>query len=172
VIERRRRRATATATHGDVRVREATAADLETIVDLRLALLREYADHPVYGQLRPDARERAYSFYAAQLAAEDETILLAERGRNIVGIVRCVDIASSPMLEPPRYCYVSSAYVTPDARRSGVLRSLVRAVEIWARDRGLTELRLHNSSSSDTAIATWEALGFDVIEHVRRRVIG
>src|SRR5256885_804334 len=42
-----------------VSVRRATLADLPTIVELRLALLRENGDHPVYGQLRTDARERA-----------------------------------------------------------------------------------------------------------------
>src|SRR5438105_13753950 len=33
------------------RVRRATVNDLATVVDLRLALLREYADHPIYGRL-------------------------------------------------------------------------------------------------------------------------
>ena len=39
-------------------IRRATIYDLDVVVELRLALLREYAEHPVYGRLRPDATKR------------------------------------------------------------------------------------------------------------------
>ena len=42
-----------------VRVRRGTIDDLDVIVELRLALLRENAANPVYGRLRRDARSRA-----------------------------------------------------------------------------------------------------------------
>jgi len=62
-----------------VTVRPARLSDLETIVELRLALLREYGDHPLYRRLRPDAEARAHDLYRAQLAASPtETMLLAE----------------------------------------------------------------------------------------------
>ena len=94
-------------------MRPAVIDDLTDIVELRLALLREYGNDPLYTRLRDDARERAHELYFAQLASPNETMLLAERGRRIVGILRCVDSPGSPLLYPERYCYVSSVYVVP-----------------------------------------------------------
>lgn len=157
----------------DVAVRPARVDDLGEIVNLRLALLREYADSPLYANLRPDAADRARELYFAQLVSPNESIFIAERrgGKRIVGILRCVDTASSPLLLPERYCYVSSVYVVPEERRQGVLRALLAAAERWCADRDLSEIRLHNAGSSPLAAEVWQSLGFEMVEEVRRRVL-
>jgi len=150
-------------------VREAKLGDLDAVVELRLSLLREYADHPLYGRLHPDAQRRAFELYRAQLASQNETMFIAELEGEIVGVLRCVDTPSSPLLMPERYCYVSSAYVRPRARRKGVLTALVDAAERWCDARGINEMRLHNASGVHIAEDTWSALGFEIVEQVRRR---
>lgn len=155
----------------ELSVRAATLGDLDAIVELRLALLREYADHPFYAHLRPDVRLRAYELYRAQVSSPYETIFIAERSRRVVGVLRCVDTATSPVLLPERYCYISSAYVADGERKKGVLRALMGAAETWCDERGLGEMRLHNSSGSRDARAAWSALGFEVVEEVRRREV-
>ena len=157
-----------TAPRRSVTVRRAALADLPTIVDLRLALLQENGDHPVYGRLRADARERAYDVFGAQLRSSNEVMFLAEMRGAVVGILRCVETLNSPLLHPDRYCYVSSVYVRPTARRSGVLTALLRRADEWCSDRGLTEMRLHNVPGG-SAGAAWSASGFAVIEEVRRK---
>lgn len=152
-------------------IRPATVDDLDVVTELRLALLREHADNAIYGRLRRDAERRARPLYAAQLRSSQEVVFLAERDGETVGILRCVDTLGSPLLDPSRYGYVSSVYVRPPARRHGVLRALLGAAERWARDRGLTELRLHNAADNPTAAATWEGLGFAVAEQLRLRPI-
>lgn len=152
-------------------VRTATQADLPVVLELRLALLAEHADSPLYGRLRADVRDRARRLYRAQLAAEGEVIFLAERGGETVGILRCIDAIGSVLLEPPRYGYISSVYVRPAARRSGVLRALLRAAEDWCERRGLAELRLHNAADNAGAGETWQRLGFDVVEVLRMRTL-
>ena len=170
-----RARAAATAQdrpRADVAVRAAGRADLETVVRLRLALLHEHGDHPIYGRLRADAVERARALYSAQLASEAESILLAEHGREAVGILRCVESHGSPLLHPARYCYLSSAYVVPAWRRRGVLRHLLAAAGRWCEARELGEMRLHNAPDNERATATWEALGFRAVEVLRVRRVG
>lgn len=152
-------------------VRRATLADLPTITELRLALLREYGDHPLYGRLRHDIEARATELYRVQLSSPAEVVFLAEKHGRIVGLLRCADSVSSPLLYPDRYCYVSSVYVRPSERRRGVLRLLYDAAVAWCDERGLDEMRLHNAASSDTASQAWEALGFEVVELVRRRIL-
>jgi GNAT superfamily N-acetyltransferase len=156
---------------GRISIRRAEPSDLATVVSLRLALLREYGDHPLYADLHPDVVDRAFDLYHAQLIASDERLFLAEMNGEAVGILRAVDVRGSPLMRPERYCYVSSVYVVPSARRCGVMRALVRAAERWCDERGLGEMRLHNASSSRVAATAWSALGFEVVEVVRRKTI-
>jgi GNAT superfamily N-acetyltransferase len=153
-------------------VRRATIDDLDVVVELRLALLREYSEHPVYGRLRPDAARRARPIFAMQLDSENEVVLLAEDNGKAVGLVRCIETISSPLLEPDRYCYLSSVYVRPDWRRRGVLNALFERAVAWCRGRDISEMRLHNVGSRESTAAAWDALGFKVVEQVRVRRIG
>jgi GNAT superfamily N-acetyltransferase len=157
---------------GRMRVREATPRDLDAVIALRLALLREHPDHPIYGRLRADVGERARGLFATQLRSTMEVIFLGELEGDVVGVLRCVESAGSPLLDPARYAYVSSTYVRPEARRRGVLRALVAAAERWSRARGLDQMRLHNVAGSTSAEAAWASLGFAVVEQVRVRDLG
>jgi len=150
-----------------VTVRRATPTDLKTVVALRLALLREYREHPVYGRIRRDAEDVAHDVFARQLASSSETSFIAESHDTPVGLMRCVEMVSSPLLVPERYCYVSSVYVKPDHRRRGVLRTLFARAREWCAERGLTEMRLHSVGDHAGAAAAWDALGFDIVEQVR-----
>jgi ribosomal protein S18 acetylase RimI-like enzyme len=154
------------------RVRPARPRDLDAVVALRLALLREHPDHPIYGRLRAEIDRRARELFAAQLRSTSETILLAELDGVVVGILRCVESVGSPLLDPDRYAYLSSAYVRPEARRRGVLRAMLGEAERWCRTRGLEQMRLHNVAGSAAAERAWEAMGFVVVEQVRFRQLG
>jgi ribosomal protein S18 acetylase RimI-like enzyme len=148
-------------------VRPATMADLAVVVELRLALLREHSLNPIYRRLRADAPARASRLFAAQLRSSNEVIFLAESNGIPVGVLRCVASAGLPLLLPARHGYISSVYVVPTARRHGVLRALFTAAIGWCRARGLREARLHNAVENETANAVWDALGFQVVEHLR-----
>lgn len=152
-------------------VRAATIDDLAAVVALRVALLREYADHPLYQHLREDVTDRAFELYRTQLLSPYETIFLAERDGAVIGLLRCVETISSPLMLPERYCYVSSVYVLPPERRRGVLSALLSAAEAWCNERDIPEMRLNNSSTARGAREAWSALGFEVVEEVRRRPV-
>ncbi|MEJ7812813.1 MAG: GNAT family N-acetyltransferase [Gemmatimonadaceae bacterium] len=150
-------------------VRPAADADIAIVTELRIALLGEHASNPIYRRLRADARTRARKLYLNQIRASDQVTLLAERRGTVVGILRCVHSIGYPILLPAAYGYVSSVYVRPEARRAGVLRALMDEAERWCRGRGLSEIRLHNAADNALSNATWDALGFDVVEHLRMR---
>jgi ribosomal protein S18 acetylase RimI-like enzyme len=154
---------------GSLLIREAGPKDLPAIVALRMALLREHAHNTIYSRLRPDADSRAEKLFAAQLRSPNEVIFLADMGGETVGVLRCIQSIGSPLLDPAQYGYVSSVYVVPRARERGVLRALLAAADRWCADRGLDEMRLHNAADNPLANAAWEALGFEVVEHLRVR---
>jgi GNAT superfamily N-acetyltransferase len=151
-------------------VRAAAAADLDTVVALRMALLREYDGHPVYGRLHDDADARAPDLCSLQLASARDAFFIATVAGEDAGLLRCTESKASPLLLPERFAYVSSVYVRPTVRRRGVLRALLRHADAWCRERGLAEMRLHNVPG-DIAAAAWAALGFGVVEEVRMRIL-
>jgi hypothetical protein len=53
-----------------------------------------------------------------------------------------------------------------------VLRALLAAADRWCEDQGIAEMRLHNSATAAVAEQAWNALGFEIVEHVRRRPLG
>lgn len=150
-----------------VTVRTATPDDLDVVVELRLALVREHDDNPLYKRMRPDAPIQARHHFAAQLRSPDEVILLAEHEGRSVGILRCVQVAGIPLVFPLLHGYISSVYVVPEARRRGVLRALFASALDWCRARGLTEIRLHNAVENSAANSAWESLGFAAAEYLR-----
>ena len=154
-------------TDAGLTIRRATSNDLDTVVALRIALLREYDEHPIYGRLRADAEKRARPMFATQLDSGHEVMFLAEEHGTAIGLIRCVESAASPLLIPDRYCYISSVYVRPAHRRRGVLRKLFEHARAWCRERGLTEMRLHNVGTRESTAAAWDSLGFEVVEQVR-----
>lgn len=158
---------------GSLEVRPAMLADLDVVIELRIALLREHSTNAIYGRLRPDAPRRAQRLFAAQLAASGEVTFLAVSGqgaeRRPIGILRCIETTGSPLLMPDKYGYVSSVYVRPEHRREGVLHALLGEAERWCRDRGLGEMRLHNVSDYAVAGLAWQALGFEIVEQLRLR---
>lgn len=148
-------------------VRAAQISDLDTVVSLRLALLREHQSNPLFERLHPDAPSRARDLYRSHLTASDQIILLAERDGEAVGILRCVHAVSSPLLLPEAYAYVSSAYVVPGERRAGILKALFDEGVRWCRARGLSEVRLYVSIGDDAARSAWSSLGFAAVEELR-----
>ena len=150
-------------------VRRAGQQDLPAILSLPMALLREHAHNAIYGRLRADAEPRAAKLFAAQLQSANEVLFLADVAGETVGVLRCIHSFGSPLLEPAQYAYVSSVYVVPGAREQGVLRALLAEAVRWCNERGLEEMRLHNAADNPLANAAWEALGFEVVEHLRVR---
>jgi ribosomal protein S18 acetylase RimI-like enzyme len=154
-----------------VTVRAATPADLDVVLGMRLALLREEARSPVFARPRRDAAQLARDLSAQQLASPAEVTLLAFAEDRPVGLLRATVSRGARLVSPSRYGFLTSAYVVPAYRRRGVLRALLRVAEGWCRARGLREVRLHCTVENEAGQATWARLGYQEAEIVRRLVL-
>jgi ribosomal protein S18 acetylase RimI-like enzyme len=150
-------------------VREATPDDRDAIVGLRMALLREESRSPLFAEPHPDAEARTFRVTTAQLMDAEQVFLLATSAGEIVGALRCTITAGAPVLREAARGFLTAAYVRPQFRRKGVLRLLVDAAAAWCAARDVHDLRLHCTRENVEGNAAWEALGFEVVEVVRRR---
>lgn len=62
--------------------------------------------------------------------------------------------------------YIEGWYVDEDLRLQGVGGALVRAMEAWARERGLTEMASDTWIDNDTSIAAHKRLGYEETERL------
>ena len=152
-------------------VRRATLKDLSRIVELRLALLHEEERNPFFAKLHPDAEERALEMTRAELTTPGEVFLVAIRGEAIVGMLRCRSVRRMPLVAEARQAVVTTVYVVPEQRRTGVLRALLDAADQWCRKEGLTGMRLQCALANDVGQKAWESLGFTPAETVYLRTV-
>lgn len=62
--------------------------------------------------------------------------------------------------------YIEGWYVDADLRRQGVGGALVRAMEAWARERGLREVASDTWIENETSIAAHKRLGYEEVERM------
>jgi GNAT superfamily N-acetyltransferase len=133
-------------------VRPAVPDDLETLV----ALLRELF------ALEPDFRfDPARQRRGLALLLEDRlrrVALVAERDGAVVGMVTGQLVVSTS--EGGGSVLVEDMVVIGSARRQGIGRLLLRAVETWGRGRGATRLQLLADRENEAALRFYERLGW------------
>ena len=129
------------------------------------ALHREALPH-VFREPRGPARTRAYIL--GVLADEDATILVAQSGEDIVGLVK-VNIREAldySIMVPRRYAEISSLVVKESVRRLGVGRALMEEAHRWARDKGVNQVELTVWEFNQGARIFYEPLGYSVSTRV------
>ena len=100
-----------------------------------------------------------------QLAAPDLIVLVADRaGDGIVGyvVVQRVDRAGHTFAMPRLTAHVDQLGVAAAARRGGIGRALMDAVEVQAQTWGAAAVTLDVQSFNPEAIAFYQALGYTV----------
>jgi ribosomal protein S18 acetylase RimI-like enzyme len=131
----------------DVDVRPATATDLETLKELWLAFDREHPS-PEYEDVDHTVELSEIEEYVREHVA-----LLAENGEVAAGFVLA-------RMRGARHGWVSDLYVSPDFRRAGAARRLVREAATALRDRGAEVIELDVRPWNDEALAVYERWGF------------
>ena len=152
-------------------VRRATIHDVSRIAALRVALLREEERNPFFAHPHPQADARALALTRTELASTGSVFLVAVRGESIVGMLRCRAVRRSPLVADSRQAAVTTVYVVPEQRRSGVLRALLAAADDWCRQQRLRGMRLQCALTNDAGRKAWESLGFSAAETLYLRSV-
>lgn len=146
-------------------ISELTPDDAEGAIDgLAHVLHASVLAGASVGFVLPFAIEEARAFWSGLLPAirtGDRRVLVARQDGAIVGTVQLV-LARQP--NGPHRAEVAKMLVHPDARRLGIGRRLMTALEAIARREGRTLLVL--DTASDAAEALYGGLGYRSIGHV------
>jgi GNAT superfamily N-acetyltransferase len=110
-------------------IRNATAADLEAIINLGEALQNESKD---YEPLLVYNREESLKHYTAELDNKNAKIIVAIDDRKIVGYQYAYVTVLDYLSKNNRQCTLEAIYVLPDYRGRGIAKSLITSSEQWA----------------------------------------
>jgi ribosomal protein S18 acetylase RimI-like enzyme len=145
-------------------VREAIPEDVPQLS----ALFEELDQHHV--RARPEeflslsAPARSLAMVGEMVAAADELLAVAVSGDGeIVGLVQAMErtIAATVVSAERKVAEVDSLVVREGSRRRGVARALMGAAADWAKARGLGDVELKVRGFNTTALAFYEAIGFE-----------
>lgn len=129
------------------------------------------ADFPEWQRLRallwPDP-DIDHAAEMAVIAASPEMKVFVAHGDDgrLAGFIEASTRESAEGCGPGPVAYLEGWFVEDELRRSGVGRALVRAVEDWARSRGLKELGSDTELQNRGAIDAHRHVGFEEVERM------
>ena len=151
-------------------IRSATRADILALSELyaefhdfHVQRLPDQLRSPEPGEVDPTEFERKVEEI---LAGEDAAMLVAESDGLIVGFAEAYvrEASGNPYRHARRYGLLQSLGVTERLRHSGLGRTLVDAVEEWARSRGATEMRVETWEFEGGPLPFYQRLGYRTYE--------
>jgi aminoglycoside 6'-N-acetyltransferase I len=103
----------------------------------------------------------------AMLADPNQVVFVAPRAHGgLYGFVEAGVRAFANGVDEAPCAFVEGWWVDADARRGGIGRALIAAVENWARERGFTELGSDAELNNTISHRAHQALGFQERERV------
>jgi aminoglycoside 6'-N-acetyltransferase I len=140
-------------------IRTAIRSDAEILLELRCALW-------------PDSSVQQHQLEMERYFAEEpkgpKTVLLAEDDQG--SVVGFAELSIRPFAEgcqTDRVAYLEGWFVQPEARRGGVGRTLLKAVEDWGRSQGCSELASDADVDNALSAIVHRSLGFTDVGLIR-----
>ena len=107
------------------------------------------------------------AFFEGQAREPLAVLVAADEADRLIGFAELSIRAYAEGCHSDRVAYLEGWYVAPAARRRGVGRALLAAVEAWGRSHGCAELACDTELANDTSAAAHTALGFNEVGRVR-----
>jgi ribosomal protein S18 acetylase RimI-like enzyme len=143
----------------NVRFREASANETETIAGLIVRLKRLNEEFDSHLKVREDAHKNAVTYVKESLNADRVLLLVAEASSKIVGVLRA-ELRDRLFYEPPEAGVIVDFYLLPEYRRHGTGRKMIDEATQRLRKMGaqiiIAEFPLQNKIAS----SFYEKLGF------------
>ncbi len=137
-------------------IRRAKIEELETLLGFEQGIVT--AERP----LNPTLKDGEIHFYdlAKLLGSPLAAIFVAELEGDLIASGFVLEKEASDSLKHDRYAYLGFMYVKPEYRGKGVNQKVLDALLNWAKERGLTEVRLEVYSENSAAVRAYEKAGF------------
>jgi ribosomal protein S18 acetylase RimI-like enzyme len=142
-----------------IRVRTGRRADIDAVLPIWEAFMREHEARDEHFRLASNAPERWRSLMTEMIHRDDGFVLVAEVDGDIAGYVLGWLARNPPIYEASTVGFISELAVSETRRHCGVGSHLVRASRDWFNRRGAREFQLATALWNEAARALWESEG-------------
>ena len=141
-------------------IREAGVEDIEAVVDLRVAFMREA--FPGMEMDEGEFREVTRRYVADKLPKDEFLVWFAEEDGQVVGMSGLIFYHRPPIItyQSEHRAYLLNMYTKPEWRRRGVATALIRHLLEYVKTTPAKQITLH---ATDTGRLVYEQLGFTPI---------
>lgn len=139
-----------------VYIREATKADLPTLKSFEQGLIRD--ERPFDPTIRPDP----VHYYDLDALIDDPGtfLVVAEREGELLACGYATRKTPRHYLDHDVYAYFGFMYTRPEYRGLGINGQILQVLRQWARQEGLSEIRLTVYTDNQPAIRAYKKAGF------------
>lgn len=136
--------------------RPATVADIDTLRLFEQGVIE--AERPY----DPTLKNGTIYYYDLELLINSpaSVLMVVELDGELVASGYARVETAEPYLLHPQHAYLGFMYTHPTHRGKGLNRLVLDALKQWARERGITELRLEVYHHNQSAIRAYEKAGF------------
>jgi ribosomal protein S18 acetylase RimI-like enzyme len=143
----------------NITIREAELNDLDVLFEFKQELVD--AERPFDPTLKPGP---LYYYDIRKLIEADNTaVFVAQNGTEIIGCGYGRIEQSKHYLKHRQHVHLGFMYVAPHYRGKGVNSMIIDALKQWAKQRGVTEVRLEVYAENEPALKAYEKVGFSGI---------
>ena len=136
-------------------IREATVADLPTLLDFEQALIAY--ERPFAPNLRKD--KISYYDLSAYIKAEDIRVVVAGIAGELVGSGYALIKENKAYKAPQYYVYLGFMYVIPEYRGQGINGQIMNDLIDWGKAQGYAEAQLEVYAENVSAIKAYAKAG-------------
>lgn len=149
-------------------VRQAKIEEIETLLEFEQGIVTaERAFNPTLKK-----GEIHYYDLAKLVESPLSAVFVAEIDGDLIASGYVLEKEAQDYLKHERYAYLGFMYVKPEHRGKGVNKRILDALLDWAKERGLSEIRLEVYSENSAAIKAYEKAGFKTLLLEMRMEIG
>jgi ribosomal protein S18 acetylase RimI-like enzyme len=144
------------------RIRRAETRDLPELKRMRVALQGLLAvKDPKVWRLSTSMTDTLDHFYATIMEKDENRIFVAATPEDKPVGMLMVRILDNPNMDPRPFGRIDDAWVDPDRRKQGVMRSLTRAAAEFLAGRNVPMVMLDWANNNPPSGTCWQNLGFE-----------
>lgn len=140
----------------EIKFRQATLNDLPILLEFEQGIVTY--ERPFDPTLKPDPVH--YYDLEALIKSEDAEVVVAILGDKVIGSGYVKIEKSKSYLTHDYHGYIGFMFVKEEHRGRGINQGLTEELLIWAKSRGIEEIKLEVYDENASAVRAYEKAGF------------
>ena len=137
-------------------VRQAQEKEIDTLLEFEKGIVS--AERPYDSTLKPG--EIHYYDLLELIKSSEAEVLVAEINGEVVGSGYAKILTAKPYLKHAQFAYLGFMFVKPEFRGKGINKVILEELLRWAKEKGISEIRLEVYDENIAAKKAYSKAGF------------